>query len=146
MMLDKATFQRTVNFLRKQFLWSDQYRKTKTKALIIYNVHQCEGCERFICKTDEAYKAFITKYPLQDLQTISQEKVAVDHIKPVGSLHNRSLDEAADKIFCHESNLQLLCGSCHALKTYVDNEETKEKKMSLLDQIESLNWEKHHGK
>lgn len=67
---------------------------------------------------------------------MSIEKFAVDHIKPVGTLSPNNIDEAIAKIFCEDNNLMGLCGMCHAFKTYVDIEEIKEKKRSLLERLE----------
>ncbi len=135
--LDKLTFNRMVRYLRKNFLWSEQYRTTKKKNLLAHNVYRCAGCEYAICLTEKAHSEWICT---DDNHVL--DKVAVDHIVAIGSLPNRSLDEAVEKIFCSEQNLQLLCGFCHYLKTQVDNEETREKKKSLLELIEDNTWEK----
>jgi len=65
-----------------------------------------------------------------------QKHVAVDHKEPVVPLHIKedamSMDDLVNGIFCHESNLQVLCStpikllpkgkrSCHALKTAEEN-------------------------
>lgn len=149
MALDKTSFNRTVHFLRRQFIWSKQYKNTmnRCRLTLLKSILKCEGCKRYICKTIEDKDNFIRyissnfvydnnkELILSDGSDISVEKFAVDHIEPVGTL-GTSLDEAAAKIFCNESNLMGLCGSCHYFKTRIDVEEIKEKKLSLLDRLE----------
>jgi 5-methylcytosine-specific restriction endonuclease McrA len=44
--------------------------------------------------------------------------VSVDHINPVGSLRSvEELPKFVENLFCTEDNLQVLCQSCHLLKT-----------------------------
>jgi 5-methylcytosine-specific restriction endonuclease McrA len=47
------------------------------------------------------------------------KEIAVDHIKPVGSL--RSSDDLPffiENLFCEVDNLQVLCSGCHDKKTF----------------------------
>lgn len=136
MHLDKTTFNRVVHFLRRNFTWSPVYRNVKKRCHVAFGVYRCEGCERFICLTQQDYDRF-ERTCSNDIQShmVSIEKFAVDHIEPVGTLSG-SLDEAASKIFCDESNLQGLCMTCHFFKTRIDMENIKQKKKSLLDKIE----------
>lgn len=50
-----------------------------------------------------------------------EKEVAVDHIKPVGTLKSaQDLPDFVENLFCESFNLQLLCTSCHDLKTKKD--------------------------
>lgn len=133
-MIDRAAFNRSVAFLRKQFLWSEEYRAARKRCFFAKDAHICEGCQRIICRDEisEARVKLIVVKP--ENFDISIEKFAIDHIVPVGSL--TGLDEAAAKIFCSLDNLMGLCGTCHYFKTQVDNEETRSKKKGLLERIE----------
>ena len=49
------------------------------------------------------------------------EDVAVDHIIPAGKLLGKQdVAEFVDKLFCGEDGLQVLCSTCHNLKTYME--------------------------
>ena len=51
----------------------------------------------------------------------SSKEVAVDHVIPAGKLQSKSdIAEFVDKLFCGESGLQVLCKSCHDLKSYIE--------------------------
>jgi 5-methylcytosine-specific restriction endonuclease McrA len=55
------------------------------------------------------------------LGEFKQKDVQVDHIVPVvpieRTLQEMSYDEIVDRIFCGLDNLQVLCKSCHDIKT-----------------------------
>jgi hypothetical protein len=107
-------FYHVVSCLRNLFRWSSIHKSVLTQARVngSYNRIKCAGCEQIIGTNEHA----------KDVD--AYEKVHVDHIDPVGSfLKNRSLDYAAKRIFCEDSNLQALCHSCHYFKTQVDKEE-----------------------
>lgn len=53
--------------------------------------------------------------------------IAVDHIKPVGSLRNaQDLPNFVEGLFCEIDNLQVICTECHNKKTLIDNKTTKD--------------------
>jgi 5-methylcytosine-specific restriction endonuclease McrA len=48
----------------------------------------------------------------------ADKNVAVDHIKPVGTLRSAAdLPEFVENLFCESHNLQVLCSTCHNSKT-----------------------------
>lgn len=53
-------------------------------------------------------------------------RTAVDHIDPVVPVdrhfEDMSLDESADRIWCEENNLQVICDPCHDIKTNAEKE------------------------
>jgi hypothetical protein len=57
-----------------------------------------------------------------------QEKfVSVDHVLPVGTLKcANDLPQFVENLFCSQENLQVLCKTCHDVKTKLDNNKTKE--------------------
>jgi 5-methylcytosine-specific restriction endonuclease McrA len=59
---------------------------------------------------------------------------AVDHIVPVvkidSSFSEMSLDEAADAMWCDESNLQKICVVCHDKKSALEKEAREESKIA----------------
>ncbi len=62
----------------------------------------------------------------------AKSNVQVDHIEPVvpidSSFDQMSLDELADRMWCKESLLQLLCKPCHKVKTKAENKERRQLK------------------
>lgn len=128
-MLDKSTFYRMVAMLRKYFVWSPQYREVRKRCQYKPKVSRCEGCEELVSEDETLLNDL---HPSMDRHL---DRFYVDHREPVGSLDHRSLDRAAASIFCDTSNLWGLCGCCHYLKSQVDNEETRNKKKSLLESI-----------
>lgn len=61
-------------------------------------------------------------YPVKEVQ--------VDHILPVIDpiVGFRSWDEVIDRMFCDSNNLQVLCKSCHKMKTAEEREAKKQSK------------------
>ena len=56
-------------------------------------------------------------------QLFKQKDVQVDHIEPAGSLKSfADLSGFAERLFCGEEGLQILCSSCHDTKTKEDRE------------------------
>lgn len=56
----------------------------------------------------------------------TSKDVEVDHIEPVVELTGFvSWDVYIDRLFCEESNLQVLCKSCHKVKTQEEKNESK---------------------
>lgn len=64
--------------------------------------------------------------------------MVVDHIVPVIPIHSSfedmSIDDAIDRMWCHETNLQPLCPTCHDKKTALEREERKPYKKGKKDE------------
>lgn len=59
------------------------------------------------------------------------KKVNVDHIVPAGSLNTfEDLPQFVKTLFCEADNLQVLCSTCHTLKTKKEKDASKEKRIS----------------
>lgn len=55
-----------------------------------------------------------------------EKKVAVDHIIPAGELNSfEDLAEFTKKLFCEIDGLQVLCETCHDVKTKQEKEDRK---------------------
>lgn len=63
-------------------------------------------------------------------QEFSSNKVQVDHIEPVVPINipsrHMSYDTLIDRLFCDESNLQILCKAHHKEKSDIENAERKQ--------------------
>jgi 5-methylcytosine-specific restriction endonuclease McrA len=57
----------------------------------------------------------------------------VDHIDPVipvnKSFEEMSLDEVVDRMWCSIDNLQIVCETCHSIKTKEENKQRKKIKL-----------------
>lgn len=57
------------------------------------------------------------------------KEVEVDHINPIVPVSGFvSWDSFIDNLFCELSNLQVICKTCHAKKSKLENEERKRNK------------------
>lgn len=51
----------------------------------------------------------------------AEKNINVDHIQPAGSLNNaQDLPAFVETLFCEVDNLQVLCSSCHNIKTQLE--------------------------
>ena len=51
------------------------------------------------------------------------DEVNVDHVEPAGSLNNaQDLPAFVETLFCEVDNLQVLCKSCHDVKTKLEKQ------------------------
>lgn len=112
----KARFKRAVfGAMRRVFSQSSIAKNVRSRAR-----HPTErgprGGECFICSSC--------------LKTFGCGKTNVDHIDPVipvgDSIESMSLDTIFNRLFCDESNLQLLCEECHNRKSAEENSRRKE--------------------
>ena len=87
--------------LRKIWLYSPERKEVKKKA-----------------KRDKQYLCAICKK--------KHDNVSVDHIDPIGTFV--SWDAFIAKLFCPIDNLQVLCKTCHDIKTKSERNNRKGKK------------------
>lgn len=95
-----------ISFARKCFRWSPAYRLALKRAF----VEKRDGVEYYRCE-----KAG---------EIIPRSEKQVDHIEPViptDTPWNRSWDYYRERLFVHESQLQVLCKKCHRGKTSTEN-------------------------
>jgi len=93
--------------IRQLFVWySPNFKAAKNRAKISFGLYQCELCND-LCK-----------------------KPAVDHVNPVvpigAATSDMPLDEYFARTFCSADNLQVLCDSCHSVKTKEENKKRVE--------------------
>lgn len=66
--------------------------------------------------------------------------VAVDHIKPCGPLNCKSdVPEFIETLFCEGSNLQVLCSTCHNLKTIMDKHSCTKEEAIIIQKVAAFN-------
>lgn len=68
------------------------------------------------------------------------KEVAVDHIKPCGSLSCK--DDVAnfiETLFCERENLQVLCSTCHSLKSIMDKHSCTKEEAIIIQKVAAFN-------
>lgn len=60
--------------------------------------------------------------------TYGRKEIQVDHIEPVISIESGFIDwnDYIARLFCKADNLQILCKSCHQIKSYLENDIRKQ--------------------
>ncbi len=93
------------NTLRRFWKRTPMAQMAKQKARVAIGRFRCAACEGIF----------------------KEKETQIDHILPVVNISTGfvSLDDFANRLFCDESNLQILCLSCHKLKTKNENHERK---------------------
>ena len=84
-------------------------RRWEPKYTVLNEAKTVKKINKSTGRLAQHYKCNCCKeeFPLKDVQ--------VDHIVPIG--RERSWDEFIDGLFCEKDNLQVLCVTCHAVKT-----------------------------
>lgn len=101
-MEDKKLKARLINVLRREFLYSKQYKEALKKAERLKGYYQCASCSKSFPKIN----------------------VNVDHIEPVVELTGFvDFDTYIKRLFF--GALQVLCKKCHQLKTGIENKSRK---------------------
>lgn len=102
--------------LRRVFSRSDLRRSVLEAAIVEHSDPKRKRVKTWVkcaeCKKPEA-----------------KSNVAVDHILPViplnSSLEEMTVDDLVNRIWCEKKNLQVLCISCHLVKTKVESKERR---------------------
>ena len=117
--ITKKEYYMIANALRKVWGWSQNKKSARAKVQIMPKIFRCQGCEAIIVHPDAQEKH--VKTLVNNLYPEEQwfiEKTHVDHIKPCGT--PLKLEEFIDNLFVNSGGLQILCTSCHYIKTQVD--------------------------
>ena len=108
--------------IRRAFSRSDLHRRVLEKAAVEHSDPNRPRCKKWVrCA----------------ICLIANPKWSsdVDHIDPVipanKTFNDMTLDEFVDRCYCDESNLQVLCESCHNWKTNKEKQLKKEFKNSI---------------
>lgn len=98
------------SLLRKGTMRWGPVNSTKKAAWVERGKYLCASCGQVVPLTSSGKK-----------------NVFVDHIEPVVSVEEgfKDWDTYIERMFCEQENLQLICGSCHKIKS---DEERKARK------------------
>ena len=113
---------RIIAALRRVARFHPMLTQIKRLSALAPSVYLCNGCEYPI-----ATKEDVTHVP-QDKMFF--EKVHVDHVEPVVPVEGRTTwDEYIRRLFpASIKDYQILCESCHYIKTQIENGERREYK------------------
>lgn len=114
-MSDSAFHSYIKSILRKASMRWPPLNKVRANARVSRGMYKCDGCGEIV--------------PTSIYEKGKRVKnVLVDHINPiVPTTGFDSWDNVISRLFCSESNLQVLCKKCHDDKT---NKERNERKSS----------------
>lgn len=118
-------FQEKIKRALRKLSWSwKPYINAKNAAKVDKATFECASCAKY-CYTGKSQKNFTSiknSYKMKDVEMVGT--VYVDHIEPVEDPVKgwSSWDNYMERLYCPESNLQVLCKECHDAKT---NEERK---------------------
>ena len=68
------------------------------------------------------------------------KEIVLDHIEPVISVEEGFIDwnNYIVRLFCEESGFQVLCKSCHDIKTYLENDIRKQIRMDKINEEDDI--------
>lgn len=91
----------------------------KKHARVGYGEYQCSECKQVVPPT---------VYDPEKGKRVTN--VFVDHIVPVidPAVGWTTWDDVVDRMYCDSSNLQLLCGACHKIKSQEEIDVAKERR------------------
>lgn len=90
--------------LRSAFQKWGPKHEAKKQAKVAYNTYVCAHCTKWY----------------------ASKEIEVDHIEPAGSLKTYSdLPGFVERMFCEAEGFQVLCKTCHQVKTNQEREERK---------------------
>jgi len=122
----KPWFKERIKMTLRKLSWTwDSYKNVKEKAKVDISTFQCNMCKKYVY-TGSSVNNFDSLVIKHGKDKIIMSKVNVDHIDPVESIESGFIDwnTFIERLFCEEKNLQLLCKSCHTIKT---NKEVSER-------------------
>lgn len=119
-----------ISALRKLTYTNPERKRAFDRAKVDSATHKCELCNVFCYggTSEKNYQAMVDKYPDED---VIKDKAVADHIRPVIPVKGFKgktwdWDEYINRMhFCGEEGYQIVCKSCHDIKTKKENEERK---------------------
>ena len=89
----------------------------KKKQHVKRGIYHCEGCDKHVPASIKEGRKRVNN-------------VFVDHIKPIidPDVGWTTWEDCINRMFCEMDNLQLLCKSCHDIKTRDENDRAKKRR------------------
>lgn len=124
--LDKKTKSRIIVTLRKLSTWYAPRADAKKKRKVDPATFKCDHCSIIIY---EGKKTLEKTGLLEKYDNVICVKSHMDHIIPVVDPAKGwdGWDQFITRLFCDESNFQLLCPDCHKIKSNNDRKKVDKK-------------------
>ena len=113
----KATRTRNAGTMTESAFWSFIRSALRQKSRWWKPITQCKQKSRRTYKGPNKRQKF--EYQCNECKNwFPEKKINVDHINPAGTLRSANdLPGFVERLFCEADNLQVLCSSCHDVKT-----------------------------
>lgn len=127
----KAWKGRIISALRKLTFSYPPRNAAKKAQKVAPASYRCESCEVVVYEGTKD----LENAGLEEFNDVIKGKLYMDHISPVIPLlgfskGDWSWDEYIERMFCEQSGYQVLCESCHDLKTQQEDEIRKKARKS----------------
>ena len=113
----RAVRTRNAGTMTESAFWSFIRSALRQKSRCWKPITQCKQKSRRTYKGPNKRQKF--EYQCNECKNwFPEKKINVDHIKPAGTLRSANdLPGFVERLFCEADNLQVLCSSCHDVKT-----------------------------
>jgi 5-methylcytosine-specific restriction endonuclease McrA len=113
----RAVRTRNAGTMTESAFWSFIRSALRQKSRWWKPITQCKQKSRRTYKGPNKRQKF--EYQCNECKNwFPEKKINVDHIKPAGTLRSANdLPGFVERLFCEADNLQVLCSSCHDVKT-----------------------------
>lgn len=120
-----AVKTRNAGTMSESAFWSFIRSGLRQKSRWWKPITQCKQLAKRVYKGPNKRQKF--EYQCNECKNWFMEKnINVDHAIPVGALNcAEDLPGFVNRLFCEVDNLQILCSSCHDIKTKKENEDRK---------------------
>jgi hypothetical protein len=135
--VDKKFKGKIINALRKLSFTYPPRNKVRKRQQIGPATFECEHCGIWIYEGSRDIASQLEILDLEPPVDLIKGKPNMDHLESVvpisGFKKGRwDWDEFINRMFCKESGFQLLCSSCHDIKTNLEDEMRKEHRQNKL--------------
>lgn len=121
--MEKKLKNQLINILRQASYRHKDRAEAKRKARVAAATYECKHCGIWVYDG----KKDITTLEF-DKETIAG-KICIDHISPIVPITGwDDFQGFIERLFCKEDMMQILCKSCHKIKTDEENQERKKYK------------------
>jgi 5-methylcytosine-specific restriction endonuclease McrA len=113
----RAVRTRNAGTMTESAFWSFIRSALRQKSRWWKPITQCKQKSRRTYKGPNKRQKF--EYQCNECKNwFPEKKINVDHINPAGTLRSANdLPGFVERLFCEADNLQVLCSSCHDVKT-----------------------------
>ena len=135
--MNKQFKGKIINALRRLSFTYSPRNNAKSRQKVGPATFACEHCNIWIYEGSRNIDTQLDKLELKPPNGIIKGKTNMDHKEPVVPLESFKRgswdwDQFINRMFCEESGYQLLCSSCHKVKTQKEDEIRKNIRQNKL--------------